>query len=120
MKRSQLYYDARTDKFMPNGVPKKIRLYDNGGETADRYTVVFTGRIPGKGTGQCWGRGMSSDPFHPQGIGTWFEYDRMIDCPTYSHIGKKIKFEDAPAQVQKSIVVDYKYIWGLHSPENYS
>jgi len=55
---------TRVEKFMPNGVPKNIRIYDNGGETVDRYTVVFTGNFKGRG-GRCYYLGMSESPFHP-------------------------------------------------------
>jgi len=33
---------TRAERFMPDGVPKNIRIYDNGGITLDRYTVVFS------------------------------------------------------------------------------
>jgi hypothetical protein len=39
---------------MPNGVPKYVRVYDNGGKSFDRYTVVFTGRYTHKTGGACW------------------------------------------------------------------
>ena len=39
---------TRAERFMPGGVPKHIRCYDNGGETADRYTI---GSPPGQGSG---------------------------------------------------------------------
>ena len=33
---------ARRQLFETDGIPKHIRVYDNGGETTDRYTIVFT------------------------------------------------------------------------------
>lgn len=53
---------TRAERFMPNDVPRYVRIYDNGGETADRYTVVFTGLRTG------WHQllSMSAAPFHPQ------------------------------------------------------
>ena len=30
----------RKENLLPQGTPRYVRCYDNGGETADRYTVV--------------------------------------------------------------------------------
>lgn len=56
----------------PRGV---LAVYDNGGETADRYTVFYAETIPAPG-GAVWigFRGMSENPSHPQGVGL---YDEM-------------------------------------------
>ena len=41
-------------------------IYDNGGETFDRFTVYYNEPE----NNSLWaGRGMSSNPFHPQGFG---------------------------------------------------
>jgi len=100
----------RIDSLLPNGVPKWIRCYDDP-HTADRYTVVFTKKRVNKGCfprphhrGQFWYLGMSSMPFHPQGIGMHGESDELIDRPTYSHLGKRIKFENLPEDCQKFVV----------------
>jgi hypothetical protein len=74
---------------MPNGNPKYIRCYDNQGETADRYTVVYIG------------------------IDDHVESDTQIDYPYYSHLGKKIKFEDLPEDYKTLVVRDYVYLWDL-------
>lgn len=42
---------------------ENIRIYDNGGETVDRYTVVVT-----ENEGRIAVYGMSDRPFHPQGF----------------------------------------------------
>lgn len=86
--------------------PKYIRCYDNGGETADRYTVVFTGRYDKKANGYCY-VGMSGDPFHPQGIGMHGEHSYFIDKPSYKHLGKKIKFDDLTERCQQLVMRDY-------------
>ena len=103
---------TRVEKFMPNGVPKNIRIYDNGGETVDRYTVVFTGNFKGR-DGRCYYLGMSESPFHPQGFGQHGESDTVIDYPKYSHLGKKIKFQDLPTDCQKAVIEDYIEIWDI-------
>jgi hypothetical protein len=101
---------SREDALMPGGVPRYIRCYDSGPNgSADRYTVLYTGRT-GK---QHLYVGMSANPFHPQGVGQHGESDHLIDYPTYSHLGKKIRFENLPPDCQKVVVSDYKEIWKL-------
>ena len=90
--------------------PKYLRVYDNGGETVDRYTVVFTNT---KNQG-CNYLMMSGAPFHPQGVGMHGWDSRPIDQPTYSHIGKRITFRQLPLDCQKCAMQDYEAFWGKH------
>ena len=106
-------YEERKNSLLPGGKPKWIRCYDNGGKTIDRYTVVFTGNYTGKTGRQSWNLGMSSNPFHPQGFGQHGESEYPIDRPTYGHLGKKIKFDDMPADCQKLVLSDYVYLWNI-------
>ena len=101
----------RREQFMPNGVPKNIRIYDDG-ETFDRYTVVFTGRFKGRER-QCFYLGMSHNPTHPQGFSQHHEADYIIDKPAYGHLGKKITFDKLPTECQKVVISAYKELWGL-------
>jgi hypothetical protein len=104
---------VRKNALLPNGVPRYIRCYDNGGKTADRYTVVFTGRYRHK-TGQSfWYVGMSGNPFHPLGIGHHGEHNRQIDRPTYAHLGKKIKWSDLTPECQKCVLDTYCDLWDI-------
>lgn len=99
----------------PDGSPRWIRCYDNGGETFDRYTVVFT---RGK---RCY-LGMSQHPAHPQGYGMhgeWPKGEAPIDrLGGYSHLGKKIKFSDLPEDCQKAVNNTYGALWShtIHKP----
>lgn len=112
MKKSE-----RKEKFMPNGIPKHIRIYDNQGETADRYTVIFTYAHCFKPKDYPHGwfpvLGMSDNPFHPQGVGIHSEYTEPIDYPSYKHLGKKIKFSNLPENCQKAVIDDYTDYWNL-------
>lgn len=105
--------NRKIGKIFPNETPKYIRCYDNGGETADRYTVVFTGKYTHKTGGEHWYLGMSGDPFHPLGIGSHGASRTQIDYPTYGHLGKKVKFETLPAKVKQCVVQTYLYIWDI-------
>lgn len=104
----------RIARFVPGGIPRWIHVYDNGGETADRYTVVFTGRYREKTGGSFWHVTMSGAPTHPQGVCMHGESEHtQIDSPTYGHLGKKISFHDLPEACRNIIVHDYSELWDL-------
>ena len=105
--------ENRTQRLIPNGTPRYIRCYDNEGKTFDRYTVVFTGNYK-KDFRTFVYVAMSCNPFHPQGFGQHGESENTpIDRPTYSHLGKKITFNDLPEDCKKLVVQDYKGIWEI-------
>ena len=95
------YRRARTD--YPEGV---IAIYDNGGRTTDRYTVVYE---PENRLGIdifSWTY-MSADPFYPQGVCI---HDSGTLRP-YSGWGtgsrdKVITFEDLPGSCQRAVRQD--------------
>lgn len=104
----------RKTSLMPNGIPRYVRIYDNGGKTADRFTVVFTGRYrKNRRRDQFVILGMDDKPFNPQGIGMHGGYDYLIDRPSYSHLGKKIAFSSLPVDCQRCALNTYRSIWGL-------
>jgi len=108
MKKSE-----RKDWLMPEGVPKWIRVYDNRGQTIDRYTIVFTHAQSFYEKGAHPFLSMSETPFHPQGFCQHDDYDHPIDRPTYSHLGKKIKFIDLPGDCRKAVIDTYKAYWNI-------
>lgn len=119
---------TRQERLIPRGIPRWIRCYDNGGETFDRYTVVYTGRYTHKTARQHWGVGMSTHPFHPQGFGQHFEYPYQVDAPNGKwppaigrkcHLGRRITFQNLPTDCQKLVLQDYLCLWDLPSGENH-
>jgi len=105
---------GREGRLMPGGVPRYLRMYDNGGTTIDRYTIVFTGRYRHLTGGVFWHVGSSAAPFHPQGFYQHGEStDWQIDYPSYKHLGKRIQWKDLPEDVQKAALRDYKYLWSI-------
>jgi len=100
----------RKTRILPNGIPKYVRCYDNGGKTLDRYTIVYTGNYKGR-NGRCEYLGCSENPFH--GIGQHGESAEIIDKPSYKHLGKKINFISLPEQVKKAVMQDYNEYWEL-------
>jgi len=76
--------------------PRILRIFDNGGATADRYTVVFKERADDP---RYWiALGLSDNPEHPQGFSQWTE----TSLPN-NKIGKHIFFKDLPPNVQKHV-----------------
>ena len=71
----------------------EVRVYDNGGESFDRYTVL---RLDWPETVGCvMAIGMSEHPTHPQGFG---QHTSAMDG---SHLGKRIAFRDLPTSCQE-------------------
>jgi len=73
-----------------------LRIYDNGGKTFDRYTI-----IPPRWSKQYRERsrlfeaiGASECPYSPQGFGM------HVSAAPGAHLGKRIKWTDLPQQVQ--------------------
>jgi hypothetical protein len=83
---------------------QRIRCWDNGGSTCDRYTVAYMD-FPAYYTmpmGQVQMLGMSAAPFHPQGFG-----QHTVGMPG-RHLGKRIKFSELPEDCQKLVQQDTK------------
>jgi len=104
---------TRRARLMPNGEPRYVHCYDNNGKTADRYTVVFTGRYRHKTGGSFLHVGMSANPFHPQGVGMHGESDRQIDYPRYAHLGRRVRFDALPPACQRLILQTYRELWDI-------
>jgi len=101
----------RIENLMPNDIPKWIRVFDNGGKTFDRYTVVYTHAQSFGLRGYTAGVGMSENPFHPQGFGQHFEYKKSEYDGKSG--GKRITFKELPENCQKLVLDDYKGYWNL-------
>lgn len=71
----------------------KVEVFDNGGDTLDRYTVFYP-------DGDA--RGMSKDPFSRFGFCQWVEAD-------YDHVWARdtlVPFDELPEDVQRAIDLD--------------
>ena len=114
-RRSPAAQKERGERLLPGGTPRHVRIYDNGGESVDRYTVVFTGRIPGKLAGWTFYRAMGDAPRVGSGTGVcqFGEVFGPIDRPRYGHLGRKISFEDLPEGCRKVVLDDYRELWDL-------
>lgn len=74
----------------------RMRIYDNGGKTLDRYTVLFMDQ-PENQKGIFAGLGMSADPFAPNGFG------QHITGMPGRHLGKRISETDLPVDCRKML-----------------
>lgn len=85
---------------------QRIRCYDNGGKTADRYTVVYLDD-PETPMPHCKlhynSVGMSADPFHPQGFG------QHCAAMCGAHLGKRIPFASLPNDCRKLVERDLAF-----------
>lgn len=83
---------------------RRVKCYDNGGTTADRFTVVWLKPMIIDYRKYWVVASMSTDPTHPQGVwGT----SELKYCPDYSseqsEIGKRIPFKALPLICQQLI-----------------
>lgn len=96
----------RSRKDYPQGV---IGIYDNGGKTIDRYTVVFEPyEVLGKITEEYarWRfpiLAMNCAPFRPQGFG---QHDSLNFRYTRQKGERTINFADLPADCQRCVMQD--------------
>lgn len=78
---------------------QRFKCYDNGGKTADRYTVVYIDQ-PEYQSGTFAAVGMSEDPYAPQGFG-----QHCIAMPG-RHLGKRVAFKNLPEKCQSLVIHD--------------
>lgn len=96
------YTPKRSSARWLDGAPAEVlACYDSGPRVADRYTVLFGGRL----YDPAWGRnvlalGMSEYPSHPQGIGQTLE----LPAGDRAGLGRKVKWADLPLDVQTCCV----------------
>ena len=70
----------------------KIKIYDNGGKTVDRYTMIMP-------DGEAWG--FSESPYHPQGFGQYA--GNLSELKSFSHLGKPVGILDLSEQAGKFV-----------------
>jgi len=78
-------------------------VYDNGGATADRYTLFPRGRGWGAFVNRSTGHlvrnalALSDAPSHPQGFSQWCE------CAPGRHLGRRIAWADLPERIRRHV-----------------
>lgn len=96
------YQPKRSRKQWLEGAPEYVlAVYDNGGKTADRYTVLFGGSLWDESMGSTVQYlAMSNNPTHPQGVSMW----DTCQCYVRSVHGKHIKWLDLPENVRQHVI----------------
>lgn len=86
----------------PAGV---LCIMDNKGQSADRYTVIYSEVYGGEGRhGYMMGRGMSENPFHPQGVGLSFELrPHEVADLRYRHKHRYATWSSLPDRVKECV-----------------
>ena len=100
------YKPRRSSKLWTKDAPEYIlACYDNGGKTADRYTVMFGGSLwkPDMGRNVHY-LSMSDAPTHPQGFSQWGE----MPAANRTCCGKHIRWLDLPEHIRKHVVARAK------------
>jgi len=69
-----------------------ILIYDNGGKSFDRYTIIIDN----------YAYRMSENPLSPQGFNQYCG-EVVTGVKLGKHLGKKILFESLPTDVKKAI-----------------
>lgn len=110
-------HQDRKQALMPAGIPRYVRVYDNrrtSFETTDHITVVFTKKRIGKRKGEHPhpGQFMIIGLSDTQHFGHTF-CDDIPDWPSYSHLGRRIRFQDLNGTCQRTIIDEYMDLWGI-------
>ena len=105
--KARIYASGIIKKYSSEQIPRPkhslIRVYDNGGKSIDRYTLVIPSlNTPRKNEYY----GFNENPFHPQGFGQFSgEYYLLKN---YDHLGKIIPIETLPEQARKYVEQNIK------------
>ena len=81
---------------------QRFRVYDNGGETVDRYTVCFVNIPESRGT--VYALAADNAPYHPQGFG------QHVNATPGRHLGALISAATLPRDVLKFIASELSAI----------
>jgi hypothetical protein len=100
----------QSKKFLDGDCPPGVlAIYDNGGKTWDRYTVVYRERVTGTTYADTWlwYRGMSEHPSSAQGFGVSSEIT-AYDLAGYRRRAyrESAKWSSLPPDVQATVRAD--------------
>lgn len=100
---NQSYRPRRAAKRWLEGAPEYVLdCFDNGGKTADRYTVYFGGSLLEPvllKERKVFFLGMSLHPSHPQGISEWGEIGASFRPSQH-----RVRWLDLPEHVRQHVM----------------
>jgi hypothetical protein len=88
---------------------QRFRVYDNGGETADRYTVTFVNIPESRGT--VYALAANAAPYHPQGFG------QHVSATPGRHLGALVATSTLPRDVLRFIASELRAICEAYDEE---
>ena len=82
-----------------------IECWDNGGKTADRFTIAISGIQEYGDREYTIILAASANPFHPQGVGQHCAevLTRQHRQGSYRHLGERMKYYDLPDDVKRFV-----------------
>ena len=87
-----------------------IECWDNGGKTADRFTIAISGLMSVEDEPYTYFLGASKNPYHPQGVGQHSNEMPVSEYESFrggwQHLGKRVMFTDLPEEVQKFVACE--------------
>lgn len=98
-----MFTPRRATKGWLEGAPEFILdCFDNGGKTADRYTILLGGTLLEprlRSDRKVYFLGLSDDPSHPLGISMWGEVSS-----SWRPFKQRVRWLDLPEHIRRHIV----------------
>lgn len=102
-----VYDECSEYEYMPHdweypdgmGLPVRIRCYDNGGQTVDRYTILYQYIGDEPVLNPVWALAVGATPRH---------FYQHTDAVEGDHLGNPIAFDDLPESVRRAALKDTK------------
>lgn len=79
---------------------RRVRVFDNGGTTADRYTVSISRTKKGVRVWDVYN--MSEEPNSPQGVNQFSHTQKYLACIPFTP-SKRVTVQNLPAEVIRAI-----------------
>lgn len=87
-------------RYWHNTMARRVRVFDNGGKTLDRYSVIIARTVSGARVLEVYG--MSADPQNPQGFNQ-YSHSAKNKFSDFAFLGKRVQVHDLPEAVIQAI-----------------
>jgi hypothetical protein len=102
-----MIFGDRRERLLAEAVPRYVRLYDEGGVAAERYTADLTGLLSLKKPGEYLYVRMDDNPLGSGG------YTLSRGHPPYTELGRAASFGDLPEGCKNLVLDMYQKMWNL-------
>lgn len=83
-----------------NTMSRRVRVFDNGGKTVDRYSVLIKRIQGGRSVIDIYG--MSEDPSSPRGVNQ-FSHSAANQFRDFAYLGTRVQVQDLPDEVIRAV-----------------